>query len=501
MKRKLIAISLALITAFSLAACQPTPEQEFVVKKDTERMVEQAAEPDNGSPMDALNIPEGRYAFSATGLDGRLRINVDANIERPDAQTMPIVRVEKGGFSQELVTEIFNYLFAGKTAYDISNTVQAKGDVEKYLLEVKQRLADGSYAEQGYTEEEYRAFIAELEEQYKKAPDTAQENPISNGDMALKKLENVGDCFGLDVSTKKESQDGTYRTLFVSTPFSRAAYESGFGAHLFYGYYAQGKIPPNYNTQGIVRIDSDADLPEEARDKLTISIDKARSMCDEFFSSIDLPEIHFGYAFLVGDWGAGKYGSDGKEMGAPAENYAYRLYYTRSAEGASSFVNMDWGLSDNDFAIPWSYESICFTVNNNGIVSIEWHNPVNVLETVQESSVMKHFGEIIDIFETMVKVEYEAYVDLWTGGCGEMDIDISAVQFCLVRVREPNVEDASGLLVPVWVFYGNNRIIYDDGHIGYDSHGGSASSWNKEPFPVLIVNAIDGSIIDLSKGY
>ena len=137
----------------------------------------------------------------------------------------------------------------------------------------------------------------------------------------------------------------------------------------------------------------------------------------------------------MGDWGAGMFSGDGKKIGAPAENYAYNLYYTRYVQGVSSFVNTDWGLTDNDSSIPWSYECICFTVNNNGIVSIEWHNPTNALETVQESSAMKPFDEIIGIFETMVKTEYEAYVDQWTDGRGEMDIDISAIQLGLVRAR------------------------------------------------------------------
>ncbi len=499
--KRLVCILLAAMTALSLAACQKTPEEVIVVKKDMERMVEQANQPDNGNPMDTLDIPEGQYIFSATGLDGRLRINVDANIERPDAQAMPIVRVEQGGFSQELVTKIFDCLFAGKTAFESGNNVIAKGEAEKFLLEAKQRLGNGSYAAQGYTEDEYKSLIAKLEEQYKNAPAAVPESPVSNGDMALKNIENVGDYLSLDVSTKEESQDGTYRTLSVSTPFSQAARQSGFGTHLFYNYYPHGDVPPNYNTQGIVRIDSDADLPEEVRRKLTIGIDKARSMCDGFFSSIGLPEIRFGYAFLVGDWGAGMFTDDGREMGAPAENFAYRLYYTRFLQGVSSFVNMNWGLRDDDSSMPWSYECICFTVNNDGIVSIDWHNPINALETVQESSAMKPFDQIMGVFETMVKTEYEAFVDQWTDGRGEMDIDISAIQFCLVRVREPNVNNATGLMVPAWVFYGNNEMIYDDGHISYDSHGGSASSWNKEPFPILIVNAIDGSIIDLSKGY
>ena len=499
--KKTAALFLILFMLLLTAACQPTPEQEIVVKKDTDRMLEQAAQSDNGAFMNDMNIPEGRYTFSAEGLNGRVRINVDAEIIKPTAQAMPIVRVAQGGFSQELVTKIFDYLFSGKIAYESGNHVIAKADAEKYLLEAKQRLENGSYAAQGYTEDEYKSLLAELEEQYRNAPDTVPESPVSNGDMTLKNIENAGDYLSLDVSTKEESQAGAYRTLSVSTPFSQAARKSGFGTHLFYNYYPHGTALPNYNTQGIVPIDSDADLPEEARSKLTIGIDKARSMCDEFFSSIGLPEIRFGYGFLVGDWGAGMFSGDGRETGAAAENYAYRLYYTRSVQGVSSFVNMDWGLTDDDSSMPWSYECICFTVNNDGIVSIDWHNPINTLETIQESSVMKPFDEIMAVFETMVKTEYEAFVDLWTDGRGEMDIDISTIQFGLARIREPNTNNATGLMVPAWVFYGNNKMTYGDGQVSYDSHGGSASSWNKEPFPVLIVNAIDGSIIDLAKGY
>ena len=152
--KKLITIFLTLFMLLSAAACQPMPEQAVVVKKDMERMIEQAAQPSNGAAIDEVGIPEGRYTFSAEGLNGRLRINVDAEIEAPAAQAMPIVRVEQGGFSQELVTKIFNYLFAGKTAYESGDNIIAKADAEKFLLEAKQRLENGSYAAQGYTEDE-----------------------------------------------------------------------------------------------------------------------------------------------------------------------------------------------------------------------------------------------------------------------------------------------------------------------------------------------------------
>ena len=58
--KKLITIFLTLFMLISTAACQPTPEQAIVVKKDTERMIEQAAQPSNGAAIDDVGIPEGR---------------------------------------------------------------------------------------------------------------------------------------------------------------------------------------------------------------------------------------------------------------------------------------------------------------------------------------------------------------------------------------------------------------------------------------------------------
>lgn len=96
MKRKIIALSLALITAFSLAACQATPEQEFIVQKDTERMIEQARDEEHGTTAAELGVPEENYTFSATGADGRLVVNVDAPVIVPSAN-IPTARVSATG--------------------------------------------------------------------------------------------------------------------------------------------------------------------------------------------------------------------------------------------------------------------------------------------------------------------------------------------------------------------------------------------------------------------
>ena len=498
--RRYIAILLCMAVAFGAAACQPTPEQAIVVKKDTDRMVEQAAQPSNGAAIDEVGIPEGRYTFSAEGLNGRLRINVDAEIEAPAAQAMPIVRVEQGGFSQEIVTKVFNYFYAGETAYDASGEhVETKAEIEPLIIDAKRCLADGSYAERGYTEEEYVARLKQIEKIYAAAPETAPASPVSDGTMRMTELENVGDYLQLNVDTDRAKD--TARSML--TPISWTSANSGFGAHLYYRVYSRTKKGTEYNTQGILRTNG-TNLPEAARQKLAIDFDEAKALCDGVFTAAGLADNYtFGHAFLVGDAGMGKYGGNGKELGAPAENYAYRLYYTRIINGVPCFVNTDNGLNDANngaTSLPWSYECIVFTVDSSGLSQLSWSNPVKVVETVTENAVILPFDKIMDVFESMIKVEYEAFLKMWEGNGGEMDITIDKLELCLVRVREQNSE-ATGLLVPAWVFYGNNKVVHSNGSVSYDLAHGSGSTWNKEPFPVLIINAIDGSIIDLGKGY
>ena len=499
--KKLITIFLTLFMLLS-AACQPTPEKAVVVKKDTERMIEQAAQPSNGAAIDEVGIPEGRYTFSAEGLNGRLRINVDAEIEAPAAQAIPIVRVERGSFSQEIVTKVFDYFYAGETAYDVSEgLVETKAEIEPFIIDAKRCLADGSYTERGYTEEEYVARLKQIEKIYAAAPETAPASPVSDGTMRMTELENVGDYLQLNVDTDRAKD--TARSMSVLTPISWTSANSGFGAHLYYRMYSRTKKGTEYNTQGILRTNG-TNLPEAARQKLAIDFDEAKALCDGVFTAAGLADNYtFGHAFLVGDAGMGKYGGNGKELGAPAENYAYRLYYTRIINGVPCFVNTDNGLNDANngaTSLPWSYECIVFTVDSSGLSQLSWSNPVKVVETVTENAVILPFDKIMDVFESMIKVEYEAFLKMWEGNGGEMDITIDKLELCLVRVREQNSE-ATGLLVPAWVFYGNNKVVHSNGSVSYDLAHGSGSTWNKEPFPVLIINAIDGSIIDLARGY
>ena len=66
---------------------------------------------ENGKHFRDMDIPDGKYVFSTTGLGGRLSIDVSAEIDRPDVDSIAIYRVKAGGFTQDVVSKAFNCLF------------------------------------------------------------------------------------------------------------------------------------------------------------------------------------------------------------------------------------------------------------------------------------------------------------------------------------------------------------------------------------------------------
>lgn len=502
--KKIIATILALGSLLYMTACQATPEKDIIVHKDTERMIEQAADESNGTRLEKLVIPDGRYTYQSTGANGRLHINVDATIEKPDSASIPIFRVSMGSFSQETVTAIFNYLFPDEKPIDRS-VVQTKADIQATLINMRKQLADGNYKDNGITEEEYEVLIADMEELYEAAPDTAPQQTVSDGTM---KISQQKGGYMLDVASDTASLQVINNPADAKKDIPEDIPKSIMMVGNCLINYSRDNAP-QYNTLGITRTDG-TNISNDVKGNLNISYADAKALCDGFFAAAGMAEdFCAGASFIVDDRGTGLADGtfvDGKYVEGPrppAQNYAYQFYYTRKAGNIPVAVNVRAGGSAGDeFSIPWHYEYVCFTVDNDGLAEILWIDPIRVGEIAQESSALKSFNEIMKIFETLTKTTYVAYLDTYYKGHQvQMAINVDDIQLCLLRIREQNGDDTAGLLVPAWVFYGHSIIQGEDGGLTYDSIGGAASVWPQAPIVLLAINAIDGSVIDVAKGY
>ena len=502
MKRSLIIASCIAASIVILTACQANPTDVVVIRKDTERMVEQA-EVEQGTKIETILGDKNRIELHAVGLDGRLTINVDAAVKVPDTDYMPILRVIPGFFTQEAVSGIFNYLYPSQKPYDLTGSVPTKKDYEADLLRLKQQLSDGSYKEDGYSEEEFLSVIADMQALYDAAPAESQAPKLSDGQMELQRADSKSsgsDYYLLNVSTDL-TPNSTTKFLSVRTPGADSSANSSDFCSLSY----HDAASPNYSQLGMQRIDT-LDSVTEVETLVGLPYKKAKELCFDFFKAANMEDqFVIGAAFMVNDqttglrgtWENGKYVEENK---VAAQNYAYQIFLARNENGIPELVNTDASLTGDNVSIPWGYEYICFTVDKNGIQNISWQFPTVVTDTVVEQATLKPYSEIEAIFQDMIKIEYEAMTNLFYGEKGKMEVNVDDVQLCLVRIREQG-GSLSGLLVPAWVFYGHNVGIDAEGNRNYDHYNGSVSIWPKAPIVLLTINAIDGTIIDLAKGY
>lgn len=482
------ALAVLLIVMSLLAACQPTPEVEFVVRKDTEQMVQQAADNTAGQKVSKLKVPDGSYTYQTSAADGKLTINVNAAVTVPESEKIPTVRVSETGFTQEQVTAFFNYLFPDEQPVTGDNVPHemTKAEIQELIVTYKQYIADGTTEDKMFTEEEMKEEIERLEKEYKSAPETAPELDIDVSDGTMTAATTGGDKYAgeellvLDAGTDK-------KRIYVSVPVSDNIHNENYLIfHMNNG--------PFYSDLNAIRLD-EANWSEVTQGKLSISYQDAKALCDGFFAAGNITDVALSDVFMIDD----EETTEGHEHAA--QHYAYEFCYVRTV-GGSPAANMSYLYSaGDDTSLPWQYERISFWVSDNGIDSVDWAAHTTPGDMINADTGVIDFEEAREIFEKMIVTTYGTSTE-WPKELANVSIDIDEIDLSLVRVREQNAPGRNGIYTPAWVFYGNIKKEHD-----FEGYKSVSYGWNlsrQSPFvkyPVLIVNAVDGSIIDPEKGY
>lgn len=115
MKRVFCMLLTLFLTALCLPACQPTPEKEPVAQKDTVTLVERLELAEQGI-SDMAGVPESRHITRAlaevsekTGID----ITIDADVVLPEADAIPVARVQNGQLGIQVVENIWRPIANG----------------------------------------------------------------------------------------------------------------------------------------------------------------------------------------------------------------------------------------------------------------------------------------------------------------------------------------------------------------------------------------------------
>ena len=156
-----------------------------------------------------------------------------------------------------------------------------------------------------------------------------------------------------------------------------------------------------------------------------------------------------------------------------------------------SQTTLEVAQGDEEVAVgkSWSYEYMIVAVDDEGIVNVHWQGPLEVTQVLTENTAIKPWSEIQNVFEKMIVIKNAAYEE--TNMYTSVTIDITNVSLSLQRVMERD-SYTTGVLVPVWNFYGTMTCEQTEGEplllqCGYT--------------PFISINAIDGSVVDVNKGY
>lgn len=474
MKQAISIVAALLAGVLLFAGCQATPEQPVVMQKDMEQMLEKAQ--DTQAPAEAQTLAEQycipeRWTQEWSGADGKLALRVDAPITVPET-AMPVVKVKAEGFSQETATALFRYFMDGKMAMTRNSgpSVMTKAEIEELILLYKRQIADGTIEEQQMlTPEEAEEEIKRLEEEYQSAPAaTADDEPtVSDGTMRLRE-ESYSN--GYSVTTEKLYElnvaAGEER-LSVRRP----AQENGSLTGSFMYTHSVNEDSGRF-FNGAPRV-----LPEDApeSERPSLSLEEAGALCEEVFEAMGVADVQLAQAYVTGTPG----------------DYAYILYYVRTVAGVPVALCVEgfcMGDGETNVSLPWDYEQIWFLLTDRGIEEISWTSPTVTGEVVTESAKLLSWQEISEIAETFLFTIYEPKTEFF-GLERKVAVHIDDIHLSLLRVRENNAHGRTGFYVPTWVFYGEEYIDDFPSVNGVDKH------------IVLAINAIDGSVIDLSKGY
>lgn len=510
---KLFAVLLlSIILLLSCAACQPTPADAVVIGKDMQQMLDKAKAPHDSAVglKERLAVPE-RFTGSAQDAAGRFTAEMDAAIVLPDANDIPIVRVQAQPFDHGTVEKIKDYFFDDGPFYDPEALYEeTKPELVEILAKLKARKAEleGKGMKPMHPELEAGEEVTEETGNQNDHSETVQMSASNILDMVNESIQFIQKKLPSALEQKNlievpdnwqslgESREYKYvsqlnpvggmRTLNVGCALDEELYVANrkdFDPS--YGFYFSEDEWNSINNSDMYA----SEIAEAQQLSYpSISMDQARKIADDFLKQI-------GIEGFVCERNQKVIGGSGQTYGDDVRRgnllKGYQLQYVRMVSDVPVTYTDDesaWGDQNGQSFFCWYYERITFVIDDSGIAEFQWQAPYTLQDTVADGVAMLPFSDIATIFKDKI-VTINAWMDVKS-----LDMTVTEARLGLMRVIEQN-GTKTGLLIPVWDFFGSTtQTVVQDGKEYVDTYTSATRS-------LLTINAIDGAVIDRQKGY
>ena len=531
----------------AVVGCAKAPDASVIAKTNTEQIVSIATESQStvpnsstdaaGTDIAALReyygVPE-RYTSEFSNADGKLTIKADVALTIPSVFGIPVVEVEAGNFSQELTTKAFRYFCNGISMIQQPEQVTKAG----WEISIQQAQANAEAA----ADEETKAFWSKIVKQYEAEKAKAPESiPVVPCDGTLKTVDLYGDGpdservigqatalhavseamdanggrtmfsvgnngeYSLDSSYNVQDENGN---LYTIAPRSRATMSFQTADASQHGPNVLSIINDSLlsNVTALSESGGTADgcilhtTPQQAR-QITQSMLDALGLNDFIIAGVYLytnKDVSGRSAPVPTPTPSGASANGAAQNGnqpiVELERQMYSVRLLRAVNGVkveSTEDEVQIRKPGTDDTASWDTESCYVNIDDSGIIYFGWYGPHAIIKTVTENTELVSWTDVQEIFEKMVLMEYQALAKAEYNH--SVVIDVERVELCLQRTIEQG-SYTTGLLIPVWNFYGTTTITRANESGGIMSDG-------LDRIPLLSINAIDGNIINVSKGY
>ena len=473
-KRKKCIISLVALSIL-LTACQPTPEAEAVVNKSDGKL-EQVIGADP-LPKAQEEYPE-RLTLAPFGNDA-FSVEMDAVVEVPDVGRFPVAEVVGGSYDAAWARTIMERMADGRALYTYETEIPAtKEKIAAEIALIQEILADPeAHLPKGISEAERKEQIQAWQEEYealqqayRSAPDTFDAKPA-------------------DLSDEWYSVHGRFNAAADFGKRRMTYLEAGASGYVRFNNFEDG-------LGRLSRYDYASDLM--GGNDLSLTKEEAIQTGLAYLATLGLTDLAPSLVMMG-------YCEPRESAEKPLEQWpqAYTIWFTRSVNGVPvAFSAQKYAVDNTEplYAPRISEGFAVLTIRDAGVVYMDYYDPGTVVRVVNENVALLPFDEIVARFQRqmlygILPMRYED--ERITAN----SLRIDRVSLSLVEVKKRNDPDVR-LLVPAWTFYGALIQTYSEADPYGFTLDENMQHIDREPGACyLVLNAIDGSVIDPAKGY
>jgi hypothetical protein len=471
--RKRLFIGLLCITCM-FVACVPTPREDSIVNKANGVLEERiGASPVAERPYDgpdSLQIePFGNDAF---------QIKVNAAVHIPNTTRYPVMEVEQPFITVERGRDLMSRMADGKPVFTYENEMpQTKAEIAAEIAALQDMLTNPeNYFSVEERAEAIEAVQDELKEWQEAYPNAPEQFVASEIDLATMEYDATGQMHG---AVDFGKQRAAYLCVVEGGSVSFNNPDDGIGLVFHY--------------------DFDNDFSD--LNGVTIKKDEAIRIGKEFLQG--LGEDTFEPSLVLVGYCTPRGESD---LSISQWQQAYVIFFTRAVEGVPTTFysddSYDGFLVENEklYAPPIQQEYVKMIIRDSGVNDMFWSIPTKQTKVLNENVQLLSFDKIMVQFQAQAFYRTAPNLEIETDVI-QKELVIDRIDLGMVQIRKKNYPDTM-LMIPVWTFFGYIHVTYAQPHTAFITGVSSEKETIHHPgYVYMMINAIDGSVIDPVRGY